>query len=80
MANAPDVTRTEDRRRPTHFRPLRMVGIVLKRLAMAPMYHLGRLRRRDPRVWVFGNGRGFRDSPRYLVRHVAAEHPDLQPY
>lgn len=57
-----------------------MVGIVLKRLATAPMYHLGRLRRRDPRVWVFGNGRGFRDSPRYLVRHVAAEHPDLQPY
>jgi CDP-glycerol glycerophosphotransferase len=57
-----------------------MVGIVLRRLATAPMYHVGRLRRRDPRIWVFGNGRGFRDSPRYLARQIAAEHPDLQPW
>jgi CDP-glycerol glycerophosphotransferase len=56
-----------------------MVGVVLKRLAAAPMYHAGRLRRRDPRIWVFGNARGFRDSPRYLARHIAAAHPDLRP-
>jgi CDP-glycerol glycerophosphotransferase len=79
MANVLDVTRSRDHRRPSHFRPLRMVGIVLKRLAQEPMYHLGRLRRRDPRIWVFANTRGFRDSPRYLARHIAAEHPDLQP-
>lgn len=53
-------------------RPLRLIGV-------AGAYLFGHLRQRNPRLWVFGNIKGFRDNPRYLAEHVAACHPDLQP-
>jgi CDP-glycerol glycerophosphotransferase (TagB/SpsB family) len=50
---------------------------VLTAVAQSPRFIRGRLSRRDRNVWVFGNVHGFRDSPRYMAEHVAAQHPGI---
>ncbi|HEX5578377.1 MAG TPA: CDP-glycerol glycerophosphotransferase family protein [Candidatus Limnocylindria bacterium] len=52
----------------------------LQRATSVARYLAGHLRRRDPRVWVFGNSKGFRDNPRYLAEYLANERPDLHPW
>ena len=58
----------------------RMVISFVRRMGGAGIYYLSRLSRRDPRVWVFGNHKGFRDNPRYLAEHIVHAHPELQPW
>jgi CDP-glycerol glycerophosphotransferase len=53
---------------------------LLQRGASAARYLAGHLRRRDARLWVFGNSKGFRDNPRYLAEYLANERPELQPW
>jgi CDP-glycerol glycerophosphotransferase (TagB/SpsB family) len=55
-----------------------MIGNVIRRLAVAPIYYSGRFGRRNPRIWVFGNSWGYRDNPRYLAERIAVAHGDLQ--
>lgn len=52
----------------------------LRRVTSAARFLGGHLSRRDPRLWVFGNSKGFRDNPRYLAEYVANERPDLTPW
>ena len=58
----------------------RMVISFVRRTGGAGIYYLSRLSRRDRRVWVFGNHKGFRDNPRYLAEHIVHAHPELQPW
>jgi len=52
----------------------------VRNIAQLPTFVLSRLRRRDPRLWVFGNLHGFRDSPRFMAEHVVHEQPELTAY
>jgi CDP-glycerol glycerophosphotransferase len=45
---------------------------------VAVAHLLGRLARREPRRWVFGSLRGFRDDPRYLAEHLVDARPDVE--
>jgi CDP-glycerol glycerophosphotransferase len=56
----------------------RMVTSFVRRIGGAGMYYLSHLSRRDSRIWVFGNHKGFRDNPRYLAEHVVHAHPELE--
>jgi CDP-glycerol glycerophosphotransferase (TagB/SpsB family) len=56
----------------------RMVMGFLRRIAGGAIYYASHLSRRDPRVWVFGNHKGFRDNPRYLAEHIVHTHPELE--
>lgn len=58
----------------------RMVTSFVRRIGGAGIYYLSHLSRRDPRVWVFGNHKGFRDNPRYLAEHIVHSHPELEPW
>ena len=49
-----------------------------RRMAVAAMFRISHLNRRDPRIWIFGNYKGFRDNPRYLAEHIVATRPDIQ--
>lgn len=42
-------------------------------------YYLSKAVPRDPRLWVFGNFKGYEDNPRYLLDHVRAHHPEIRP-
>jgi len=53
-------------------------GRALRRLRTVPAHVQGRLARRDPRRWAFGNLKGFRDDARYLAEEVASSRPDLE--
>lgn len=53
------------------------LGILRRRALGGAMYYLSHLGRRDPRLWVFGNYKGFRDNPRYLAEHIVHEHPEI---
>jgi CDP-glycerol glycerophosphotransferase (TagB/SpsB family) len=55
-----------------------MISSILRRVAVITSYALSHATRRDPRVWVFGNVKGFRDNPRYLAEHLVTTRPDLQ--
>jgi CDP-glycerol glycerophosphotransferase len=48
------------------------------KVAVAPTYLVGRAGRRDRRLWIFGNHKGYRDSPRYLAEHIVNEQPGLK--
>lgn len=54
-----------------------MLARALHAIGKAPIFLAGYLRRRDRRLWVFGNFKGFRDSPRYLSEYVVASCPDI---
>lgn len=56
----------------------RMVRGSLRRIVGEVAYYAGHLSRRDPRIWVFGNLKGFRDNPRYLAEHVVDAHPEIE--
>ena len=57
-------------------RPGRRMGANLwHKVTQLPTYFAGRLGRRDRRQWLFGNHKGYRDSPRYLAEHIAAAAP-----
>lgn len=55
----------------------KMFGNLWHHIARAPSYLVGRVGRRDDRLWVFGNHKGYRDSPRYLAEHIVNEQPGL---
>lgn len=55
----------------------RMLKGFLRRIATGVVFSAGRLSRRDPLVWVFGNLKGFRDNPRYLAEHIVHAHPEV---
>lgn len=55
----------------------RLLKDVARRSATAVQFALGHFTRRDPRVWVFGNHKGFRDNPRYLAEHVLRADPTV---
>lgn len=55
-----------------------MIAAIGRRVSVVTSYALSHFGRRTPRLWVFGNQRGFRDNPRYLAEHVVNEHPDLE--
>jgi CDP-glycerol glycerophosphotransferase len=55
----------------------RLFANLLRKLGKGPIFLAGYLRRRDPGQWVFGNFKGFRDSPRYLAEYVACSRPDI---
>ena len=57
---------------------LRMAAKLARRNAMSAVFQASRLSRRDKRIWLFGNHKGFRDNPRYLAEHLVAEHPEIQ--
>jgi CDP-glycerol glycerophosphotransferase len=57
---------------------LRMAAKFARRNAMSAVFLASRLSRRDKRVWLFGNHKGFRDNPRYLAEHIVAEHPEIE--
>jgi CDP-glycerol glycerophosphotransferase len=57
---------------------LRMLAKFARRSAMAGLFVVSRLSRRDRRLWLFGNHKGFRDNPRYLAEHLVATHPEIQ--
>jgi CDP-glycerol glycerophosphotransferase len=57
---------------------LRMAAKFARRNAMSAVFMASRLARRDKRVWLFGNHKGFRDNPRYLAEHLVAEHPEIE--
>jgi CDP-glycerol glycerophosphotransferase len=57
---------------------LRMLVKSARRTAMAGLFVVSRLSRRDRRLWLFGNHKGFRDNPRYLAEHLVATHPEIQ--
>ena len=57
--------------------PIRSLRTFVGRLVVAGSYLAGHLARRDPRVWAFGNIRGYRDNPRYLAEHVARAYPGV---
>jgi CDP-glycerol glycerophosphotransferase len=57
---------------------LRMAAKFARRNAMSAVFLASRLARRDKRVWLFGNHKGFRDNPRYLAEHLVAEHPEIE--
>jgi CDP-glycerol glycerophosphotransferase len=50
-----------------------------RRLVVPAAFLMGHVAPRDPRLWVFGNVKGFRDNPRYLAEHIAAARPELKP-
>jgi CDP-glycerol glycerophosphotransferase len=50
---------------------------LLRRVFAAAGYYAMHLSRRDPRLWVFGNLKGFRDNPRYLAEYLVRTYPDL---
>ncbi|MEP7158918.1 MAG: CDP-glycerol glycerophosphotransferase family protein [Chloroflexota bacterium] len=56
----------------------RVLRNTVRNLAQIPRFLVSRLSRRDPKLWVFGNLHGFRDSPRYLAEHLVHEQPDLR--
>jgi CDP-glycerol glycerophosphotransferase len=55
-----------------------MIRSILRRVAVVTSYALSHVTRRDPRLWVFGNVKGFRDNPRYLAEHLVDAHPELE--
>ena len=54
-----------------------VLASLARNLARVPAFLASRFSRRDPRLWVFGNLHGFRDSPRYMAEHVLHEQPAL---
>lgn len=59
-------------------RPGRKMFVHLWRhIAKVPTYLVGRISRRDDRLWIFGNHKGYRDSPRYVAEHIVDEQPGL---
>ena len=57
---------------------LRMLLRFARRNAMAAVFMASHLARRNPRLWLFGNHKGFRDNPRYLAEHLLAQHPEIE--
>jgi CDP-glycerol glycerophosphotransferase (TagB/SpsB family) len=55
-----------------------MIAGIARRVSVVASYALSHFTRRNPRLWVFGNLRGFRDNPRYLAEHVAHSYPELE--
>ena len=55
-----------------------MLRKAVRRVGRLPARWLSRFRRRDRRVWVLGNRRGFRDNTRYLAEHLHHEHPEIE--
>ena len=53
------------------------LDVIRRRALGGAIYYLSHIARRDPRLWVFGNHKGFRDNPRYLAEHIANEHPEI---
>ena len=51
---------------------------VATRVAVLARWLTAHLSRRDPRLWAFGNVKGYRDNPRYLAEHVARSHPAIR--
>jgi len=49
----------------------------IRNVGQLPTFVLSRLSRRDPKLWVFGNLHGFRDSPRFMAEHVVHEQSEL---
>jgi CDP-glycerol glycerophosphotransferase len=56
---------------------LRIITNLGHKISRTPIYLFARLGRRDDRLWVFGNHKGYRDSPRYLAEHIVNEQPGL---
>ena len=61
-----------------HFEPRRLAASFVRRVMLAPVHLASRLGRRDPSFWLFGNQKGFRDSPRYLAEHIVEAHPEIE--
>jgi hypothetical protein len=60
---------------------VRQLGADLRRRAGVVLtYALSHLLRRDRRVWVFGNVRGYRDNPRYLAEYLVATESTVRPW
>ena len=57
---------------------LRMLLRFARRNAMAGVFMASHLARRNRRLWLFGNHKGFRDNPRYLAEHIIANHPEIE--
>ena len=55
-----------------------MIAAIGRRVSVVTSYALSHFGRRRPRIWVFGNQRGFRDNPRYLAEHVVNDHSDIE--
>lgn len=55
-----------------------MIAGIGRRVSVVASYALSHFTHRNPRLWVFGNQRGFRDNPRYLAEHIAHSYPDLE--
>lgn len=56
----------------------KIVANLWHKVARLPAYLVGRLSRRDKQLWLFGNHKGYRDSPRYLAEHIVNEQPGLK--
>jgi CDP-glycerol glycerophosphotransferase (TagB/SpsB family) len=57
---------------------LRMAFRFARRTAMSGVFVASHLARRNRRLWLLGNHKGFRDNPRYLAEHLIAEHPEIE--
>jgi CDP-glycerol glycerophosphotransferase (TagB/SpsB family) len=57
---------------------LRNLWRVVWAICLVPLYLIGRLIPRNPRLWVFGNRHGFIDNARYLFEYVSRELGDIQ--
>lgn len=57
--------------------PLQLFKGFVWRLADAIIFYASHMARRDPRLWVFGNVKGFADNPRYLAEHIVHAHPEI---
>jgi CDP-glycerol glycerophosphotransferase (TagB/SpsB family) len=57
---------------------LRMALRFARRNAMSAVFMASHLARRNRRLWLLGNHKGFRDNPRYLAEYLLAEHPEIE--
>jgi CDP-glycerol glycerophosphotransferase len=55
-----------------------MVRGFARRMLESVAFAAGHLLPRSPRIWAFGNLKGFGDNPRYLAEHVVGEHRDIE--
>jgi CDP-glycerol glycerophosphotransferase len=56
----------------------KIVARLGRKVTKLPAYLIGRFGRRDDQLWVFGNEKGYRDSPRYLAEHIVNDQPGLK--
>ncbi len=55
----------------------RLLAHTARKLLAGPLYLATHALRRDPRLWLFGSFKGYRDSPRYLAEHLVEAGHDL---